>query len=193
MKRALTLCSLLMLPLAGCDADVAFDLAEGATQKPTAQPPTADPCDTYCSSFRETCGGAYFGYASYDECEQLCPYWDDPEAGGNLAAKCRTGLLTDLDTEDPDELAAGCFDAGPDSEVCGSAYVVTCERYCDVFEEGCGLHSASFESASKCLSWCDGEVLEGDGDTIECRLDWLTSLFAAASCADAGPDSGSCR
>ena len=76
MRRPLTLCSLLLLPLTACDPDVALKLAEHAETAPTPVPPVdgADPCGTYCETYRDICGSEYYAYADYDECETLCAY-----------------------------------------------------------------------------------------------------------------------
>mgnify|MGYP000492083927 CR=1 FL=1 len=198
MKRVLSLCSLLLLPLAGCDVDTALDVAQAAGEPAIPDPPTPgtpgsdDPCADYCGEYLATCGSEYFGYLSYDECEELCPYWEDLETDENLAAKCRRSALGDIDSENSASIEAGCYDAGPDSDLCGSAYVVTCERYCDLFGSECPTHGAQFESPQKCQAWCDAETLEGAGDTIECRIDQLTSPFAPPRCDDAAANSPTC-
>jgi hypothetical protein len=193
MRRALTLCSLLLLPLAGCDPDAAVGLAQHGKSLPVPDPPEAgdmgeDLCMSYCDEYRDLCGDD-FTYASNGECAALCGYWEasDPD---NWTAECRRKALWSMDAGDPDSLSAGCHEAGTESDVCGPAYVITCERYCDLYDEACGDHSA-FETDAKCLAWCGAETLEGDGDTIECRIDRLTS-FAGLSCAEASPDSAHC-
>jgi hypothetical protein len=195
MRRALTLCSLLLLPLAGCDPDAAVGLAQHGVDRPIPQPPVGedlaeDPCSAYCEEYRDLCG-EHFTYASPGECEELCPYWEDPDTEENWSAECRSKALLSLDAGDPDSLRAGCDEAGTESDVCGPAYVITCDRYCDLYDAACGDHSA-FATEAKCMAWCGNETLEGDGDTVECRIGRLTSLFAPPSCADASPDSAHC-
>ncbi|MCR9164159.1 MAG: hypothetical protein ACE37F_24510 [Nannocystaceae bacterium] len=194
MRRALTLCSLLLLPLPGCDPDVAVDLAQHAKARPTPEPPAggdlgADLCASYCDEYRDLCSDQ-FTYASTSECAALCSYWEDADTEENWTAECRRKALWSLDAGDPESLSAGCHEAGTVSEVCGPAYVITCERYCDLYDAACGDHSA-FESEAKCLTWCGAETLEGEGDTVECRIDHLSGL-AGPSCADASPDSSHC-
>lgn len=195
MRRALTLCSLLLLPLAGCDPELALGLAEHVETTPTPEPPITgtDPCGPYCEAYRDVCGSEYFAYESYDECEALCAYGADPETGENPQAECRTKALLDETALELGQVEQVCADAGPDSAVCGTAYVVTCERYCDTFTNTCASHSSTFDSDAKCLAWCDGQTLEGAGDTIECRIDSLSPVFSSPSCADASPDSEACR
>ncbi len=196
MKYALSLCSLLVLAASGCDPSVPlFELAEHPEARPSAKSDggtetSEDLCAVYCGAYEAQCGDGSFPYASYDECETLCPYWEY-DGEDNVAAKCRLEALGDPHFATQ---AARCDAAGPDSSACGTAYVVTCERYCDLYEESCGGHGMQFESGQKCLSWCEGETLDGPtGDTIECRLGWLTSPAAPPQCSAATPDSDACE
>lgn len=192
MTRALTLCSLLLLPLSACD-DAAFDLVESA-DRPSAIPdppdaPLPDTCEVYCGEYRVACE-SHFGYASVSECEALCGYWEADEH-----ADCRFDVLDDIAEDAVESLAVGCADAGRDSEVCGSAYVVTCDRYCDELRTVCneeGTFEASFESREKCQAWCDGEPLYGEAHSIECRLGAMESVAAPPDCQAAAPDT-SCK
>ena len=187
MKRALTLCSLLLLPTSACD-DAAFDLVESA-DRPSAIPDPPDAlvlegCELYCADYRVTCESD-FGYASVSECEALCGYWEADEH-----SECRFDILDDIAQGAVESLAAGCAEAGPDSEACGSAYVITCDRYCDELRDVCsddGTFEASFESREKCQAWCDGEPLYGDDDSIECRLGAMESVAAPPDCEAAAP------
>ncbi len=194
MKRALPLCSLLLVSVAGCDtSDPLLELAEHVEASPTVlgegvPEESEDLCEVYCEDYRTECGDS-FAYASYDACEVLCPYWETDE-GDNLAAKCRLAALADTASTH----AQTCAEAGPDSEGCGTAYVTTCERYCDLYQSSCNGHGMGFESAEKCETWCGSETLEGaEGDTIECRIGWLTSPFAPPQCDRAGMDSTACQ
>ena len=194
MRHVLPLCSLLLLPLAACDPEVALGLAEHVEASPIPVPPTtSDPCGTYCEAYRDVCGSEYFAYADDDECETLCGYWEDPGTSENVQAECLAKVLRDDVSLDLGLTEDVCADAGPDSPVCGSAYVVTCERYCDTFINTCASHTTTFASEAKCRAWCGGETLEGAGDTIECRLDSLTTVLTSPSCADASPQSGVCH
>lgn len=188
MTRALTLCSLLLFPLSACD-DAAYDLVETADRPaPIPDPPDAtilEGCELYCSDYFAACGGDNFGYSSMMECEDLCGYWETEED-----SDCRFDVLADLAEHNVDSLESACADVGPDSEACGSGYVVTCDRYCDVFRATCsdaGSFEASFESREKCVAWCDGEPTFGDDDSIECRLGALESVAAPPDCEAATP------
>ncbi|MGH1347347.1 MAG: hypothetical protein ACRBN8_37645 [Nannocystales bacterium] len=193
MMRALTLCSLLLLPMSACD-DAAFDLVESAERpSPIPDPPDAsvlDTCELYCSEYRVACGSEHFGYASLSECESLCGYWEAEED-----SDCRLEALHEIAGGTVKSLAETCADAGPDSDTCGSAYVVTCPRYCDEFRATCGGEGSfddAFESREKCLAWCDGEPLHRDDDSISCRLGALESVAAPPDCVAASPDT-SCK
>jgi len=189
MTRALTLCSLLLLPMSACD-DAALDLVESA-DRPSAIPdppdvPVVERCELYCADYRDTCGSENFGYGSLSECEALCGYWETDKD-----SDCRFEVLDDIAEGAAISLKMGCVDAGPDSEACGSGYVVTCDRYCDELRAVCnedGSFEASFESLEKCQAWCDGEPLYGDHDTIECRLGAMESVAAPPDCEAASPD-----
>lgn len=192
MKRVLPLCSLLLLPLTGCDEvpPAALDLA-GSADRPTAIPdpigPVLDGCEVYCSDYLAACGEAYFGYASLSECASLCGYWETDEA-----STCRFDVLVDIALHEVDSPELACVEAGPDSDACGSAYVVTCERYCGEFRSTCSSggdsFDASFESLEKCQEWCDAEVQAGEDDSIACRLGALTSWTSPPDCEAASPD-----
>ena len=191
--RALPLCSLLLLPLSACD-EAAFDLVETA-DRPSAipDPPGAsvlESCALYCADYLSVCGSDQFSYGSVSECETLCGYWEAEEDSA-----CRVGILDDINARAVESFEIACADAGPDSEACGSGYVVTCDRYCDELRSTCnedGTYEASFESRGKCLSWCEGEPLPGDHDSIECRLGALESVAAPPDCETAAPDA-SCK
>lgn len=193
MTRALTLCSLLLLPLSACD-DAAFDLVETADRPPAIpDPPSAsshDGCELYCSDYLSICGSEYFGYSSVSACEALCGYWESEED-----SVCRFDTLEAIAQHEVESLELACAEAGPDSEACGSAYVVTCDRYCDAFWTECadeGSFEASFESPEKCRAWCEGEPVFGDDDSIECRLGVLESVAAPPDCQAASPGA-SCK
>ncbi len=187
MMRALTLCSLLLLPMTACD-DTAFELVEaaggpaGIPDPPDVAP--LDKCGEYCAQYLGECGVEGFGYTSVSHCESVCGYW---ESGQPLA--CR---LDELDSiAEDDLLVLGCADAGPDSDACGSGYVVSCDRYCDEFRSACGdddEFASAFESPEKCRAWCDGEPLTGD-HSIECRLSALEAIAAPLDCEAASPRS----
>lgn len=189
MTRALTLCSLLLLPLSACD-DAAYDLVESADRPSAIPDPPAAPlpevCELYCSEHRDTCGSVDFGYASVPDCEALCGYWTKEDT------ICRLDVLEEFVDGAAESVDVACADAGPDSEPCGSAYVVTCDRYCDEFRAVCheeGSFDASFESPQKCRTWCGGEPMFGAEDTIECRLGALEpSVAGPADCEAASPD-----
>lgn len=189
MMRALTLCSLLLLPLSACD-DAALGLVDAADQPAAVpDPPELAPvekCEAYCSDYLSDCGAAEFGYASISECETLCGYW---ESGDQLL--CRFDTLEAIADDDIDSLEMACADAGPDSEACGSGHVITCDRYCVEFRATCsgdGEFEASFDSLEKCRTWCDDEPMAGD-NSIECRLGALEAMAAPADCEAASPQS----
>jgi len=190
MMRALTLCSLLLLPMSACD-DAAFNLVESA-DRPSAIPdppdaPLVPTCEFYCADYRLACD-SHFGYASVSECEALCGYWE-----ADKDFDCRFAVLDEIADGAVEVLEAGCAAAGPYSEECGSGYVITCDRYCDELRTVCtedGTFEASFESREECQAWCDEEPLFGDDKSIECRLGAMESLAAAPDCEAAAPDNG---
>ncbi|MBV1858443.1 MAG: hypothetical protein KUG77_08520 [Nannocystaceae bacterium] len=184
MMRALTLCSLLLLPLSACD-DTAFDLVQTADRPAIPDPPDVEGCQFYCSDYRAACENEQFGYASVAECETVCGYWEAEEDSA-----CRVDVLDDIAAHAVESLESACIEAGPDSDACGPGYVISCNRYCDEFRTACndeGGFDAAFESPQKCLAWCDGERLLGDDDSIECRLGSLASLAAPPDCETASP------
>jgi hypothetical protein len=194
MKRAISLCSLLLLPLLGCDSALtptALDLAQDVS-RPDADPLEApdDYCASYCGDYTSICSNGYFTYDTLDDCEALCPYWEN-EDGDNEAVKCRLRALEDIDREDEAAVAQGCADAGAESALCGEAYVVTCDRYCGVFAESCPDDDA-FADAAECQAYCHDTKLVDGTDTIECRLNALSSPVHPPLCASARPDSSEC-
>ncbi len=157
----------------------------------------ADPCQLHCRGYTQTCG-PYFEYDSYDECEALCPHWE--ETKGTSTSTCRIKALGDLGPEaSPSTVLAACEQAGPNSETCGSAYVVSCDRYCEQYVPSCSLHAGGFLNDSECMDWCGATKLgiEGDetGDTVACRLHWLDRGDfdnPATYCGAASPNSPEC-
>lgn len=199
MKSALPLCALLFLPLVACDPGYgpeALDLVVGSEDRPEGVSDDGldpeDRCGHYCNEYRATCGSEHFAYASDAECQSLCPYWEDEDAAENLTAKCRLEALGAIDLHDGSSVDKGCEQAGPDSATCGTAYVITCARYCDSFGDACG-GGGDFADGAACEAWCAGVQLEGTGDTIECRMDYLGTLLTPPDCSDAGPDSSACN
>ena len=193
MTKRISTLAFCLFALAGCDAE---PRALGVGELP-ADPFTgssddiADPtaCEVHCAEYRATCGSDSH-YASMDECETLCGYAETED--GNLSVKCRDDVLLDYEASNAEDI---CRDAGPDSETCGTAFIITCERYCDEYQETCSHAGDGFESRTKCMTWCEDMPLAAEtpgDDSIECRLDRLGASLFGPTCDDAGPKTDVC-
>ncbi|MEM6290406.1 MAG: hypothetical protein AAGA54_04045 [Myxococcota bacterium] len=192
MTKRISTLALCLFALAGCDPDpLALGMGEFPEDPLTGSGTVVEPdaCESYCQDYRNACGADSY-YASTAECETLCAYAETDD--GNPSAKCRGDVLSAYTPANGEEV---CRDAGPDSETCGTAFIVTCERYCDEFQDTCSHGGDGFESRSKCMTWCEDMPLTAQSagdDSIECRLDQLAMPILAPPCVGAAPKSDLC-
>ena len=180
--------------------------ASGATHCPHGAPDgggvCVDPtptCGEYCAAVTDACTGGDAQYASLEACLAYCnvaaslPGGSYDDTSGNTIG-CR--LYHAQVAAEPGNAATHCPHAGPTGgDVCGSL----CDNYCHLSEVNCD--TSLFTSSEECLSTCasypqDGQLGDGSGNTVQCRLYHLgvagsdKPTSSATHCPHGGADGG---
>lgn len=166
---------------------------EDATDEADASPVTSEvsaACRSYCQDAIENCTDELAVYSGQEICEALCHHFpegdpDEPE-GNTLACRAHQARLAGT-TGEPE---VHCPNAGPGGNArgnnvgCGS----DCEAYCHLHPLLCDIEGESPLEEEECLRQCAGlrekatfDVVgdHHDVDSLECRLQHLTSAAAA--------------
>ncbi len=142
-------------------------------------------CEMYCSSVMSSCNGANVQYADTTDCVATCTDagWRegavDDTQGNSLY--CRLNAAEAAATADTENNCASAGATG--GGTCGSL----CENYCFYFKSNnhCAAESP-FVDGVDCVSSCndllaqDGDIGATDGNTVQCRLNYLVEAGAAS-------------
>lgn len=154
-----------------------------------ASPGSSDACTNYCEDAIENCPGDLSVYTGQEICESLCQHFpegdpDSPE-GNTLACRAQQARLAGT-TGEPE---VHCPNAGPGGNSRGNniGCGTDCEAYCYLHPILCDIDGQTPLEEDECLRQCAGlrekatfdVVVDHDGDSLECRLQHLTSASAA--------------